>query len=394
MPQIHVATFAFTVEAVVLMGRTAHGNLFSRPTAADRAVAARALERFGISHSSERPYTMISGGERQLALLARALAQEPQFIVLDEPTASLDFGNQGKVMREIRALAAAGHGVLFTTHDPNHAMRAADRAFLLRDGTRIAEGAIGAVLNRAQLEVLYGAPVETITDRGGQDRVSARLNKGIGMATIKVMSAGAVEGPVSELAPEFTRTTGHEVELSFNTVGAHRERFVQGEKTDVIILSFPAIEALEKEGRLVAGSRADLGRASCGVAVRDGMMMPNIATVEAFKRMLHNAGSIAANDPAHGGSSGIYLADLLKRMGIYDEVKPKLVLCKTGRECALARIRGEAEIGITFTSEFIPVAGHARGRHIAQGDRICERLRRCDRQDGGDGAGQGVSVAF
>ena len=77
---------------------------------------------------------MISGGERQLVLLARALAQEPQFIVLDEPTASLDFGNQGKVMREIRALAAAGHGVLFTTHDPNHAMRAADRAFLLRDG--------------------------------------------------------------------------------------------------------------------------------------------------------------------------------------------------------------------------------------------------------------------
>lgn len=177
------------------------------------------------------------------------------------------------------------------------------------------------------------------------------------MATIKVMSAGAVEGPVSELAPEFTRTTGPEVELSFSTVGAHRERFVQGEKTDVIILSFPAIEGLEKEGRLVAGSRADLGRASCGVAVRDGMMMPNIATVEAFKRMLHNAGSIAANDPAHGGSSGIYLADLLKRMELYDEVKPKLVLCKTGRECALALIRGEAEIGITFTSEFIAVPG-------------------------------------
>lgn len=168
VPQSHVATFAFTVEAVVLMGRTAHGNLFSRPTAADRAIAARMLERFGIAHLSERPYTMISGGERQLALLARALAQEPQFIVLDEPTASLDFGNQGKVMREIRALAEVGHGVLFTTHDPNHAMRAADRAYLLREGTRIAEGAIGAVLNRAQLEALYGAPVETITDAAGK----------------------------------------------------------------------------------------------------------------------------------------------------------------------------------------------------------------------------------
>ena len=146
------------------MGRTAHGNLFSRPSAADRAIAARILERFGIAHLAERPYTMISGGERQLALLARALAQEPRFIVLDEPTASLDFGNQGKVMREIRELAAAGHGVLFTTHDPNHALRAADRALLLREGTRIAEGAIGAVLKREQLEALYGAPVETITD--------------------------------------------------------------------------------------------------------------------------------------------------------------------------------------------------------------------------------------
>ena len=150
VPQAHVPTFAFTVETVVLMGRTAHGNLFSRPSAHDRMVAARVLEQFGIAQLAPRPYTMISGGERQLVLLARALAQEPQFVVLDEPTASLDFGNQGKVMREIRALAGAGHGVLFTTHDPNHALRAADRAYLLRAGERIAEGAVGAVLTREQ----------------------------------------------------------------------------------------------------------------------------------------------------------------------------------------------------------------------------------------------------
>src|SRR6516162_1430532 len=164
VPQSHVSTFAFTVEAVVLMGRTAHGNIFSRPTAGDRAIAVRMLERFGVGHLRERPYTMISGGERQLVLLARALAQEPQFVVLDEPTASLDFGNQGKVMREIRTLAGAGHGILFTTHDPNHALRAADRAYLLRAGERIAEGAVGVVLTRERLEDLYGAPVEKLTD--------------------------------------------------------------------------------------------------------------------------------------------------------------------------------------------------------------------------------------
>jgi iron complex transport system ATP-binding protein len=164
VPQVHVGTFAFTVETVVLMGRSAHGNLFSAPSAHDRAVAHASLARFGIDALSQRPYTEISGGERQLVLLARALAQEPQFIVLDEPTASLDFGNQGKVMREIKALAASGHGVLFTTHDPNHALRAADRAYLLREGTRIAEGPVTDVLSREQLEALYHAPVERLTD--------------------------------------------------------------------------------------------------------------------------------------------------------------------------------------------------------------------------------------
>jgi iron complex transport system ATP-binding protein len=167
VPQVHIGTFAFTVETVVLMGRVAHGNLFSRPSAHDHAIAAAALDRFGIGHLAQRPYTMISGGERQLALLARALAQEPSFVVLDEPTASLDFGNQGKVMGEIRALAASGHGVLFTTHDPNHALRAADRAYLLRDGTRIAEGPVKTVLTRAQLETLYRAPVEQIMAPSG-----------------------------------------------------------------------------------------------------------------------------------------------------------------------------------------------------------------------------------
>jgi iron complex transport system ATP-binding protein len=164
VPQSHQATFAFTVETIVLMGRTAHRSLFSRPTPSDHAMAARSLERFGIAHLRDRPYTMISGGERQLALLARALAQEPRFIVLDEPTASLDFGNQGKVMREIRSLAASGHGVLFTTHDPNHALRAADRAYLLRDGARIVDGPVGSVLTCEQLTALYGAPVEQVTD--------------------------------------------------------------------------------------------------------------------------------------------------------------------------------------------------------------------------------------
>jgi iron complex transport system ATP-binding protein len=164
VPQVHSGTFAFTVETVVLMGRTAHGSLFARPSAHDRDVTMRALERFGIAALAERPYTEISGGERQLVLLARALAQEPRFIVLDEPTASLDFGNQGKVMREIRALADGGLGVLFTTHDPNHALRAAHRAYLLRAGECLADGPVAEILTGERLEALYRAPVQTLSD--------------------------------------------------------------------------------------------------------------------------------------------------------------------------------------------------------------------------------------
>ena len=174
---------------------------------------------------------------------------------------------------------------------------------------------------------------------------------------IKVMSAGAVEGPVHELTPHFTQATGHEAELIFNTVGALKDRFAGGEQTDVIILSVPAIEALQQAGQLITGSRTDLGRATCGVAVRDGLMMPDISTPEAFQRALTNAQSIGANDPAHGGSSGIYLAELLDRLGITASLKPKMVLGKTGREVALLVATGQAELGITFTSEFIPVEG-------------------------------------
>ncbi|MBY0530379.1 MAG: ABC transporter ATP-binding protein [Xanthobacteraceae bacterium] len=164
VPQVHTGTFAFTVETVVLMGRTAYGSLFSRPAAKDISVASEMLERLGILHLAQRAYTEISGGERQLVLLARALAQEPRFVVLDEPTASLDFGNQGKVLSEIGALTEAGLGVLFTTHDPNHALRAAHRVCLLRAGAIVAEGETKRVLTRNNLEALYGAPVLPVED--------------------------------------------------------------------------------------------------------------------------------------------------------------------------------------------------------------------------------------
>jgi iron complex transport system ATP-binding protein len=162
VPQDHAGAFAFTVDDWVLMGRTAHASGLGRPSAQDRAAVAAALARMGIAALADRPVTQLSGGERQLALIARALAQQARLLVLDEPTASLDFGHQGRVMRELRRLAADGLGVLFTTHDPNHARRFADDALLIRDGRTLASGPVATVIDRAQLERLYGAPVEQV----------------------------------------------------------------------------------------------------------------------------------------------------------------------------------------------------------------------------------------
>jgi len=105
-----------------------------------------------------------------MALIARALAQASPLLIMDEPTASLDFGNQGKVMREIRRLADVGLAVLFTTHDPNQAARFADQALLIRDGSIQAHGPVGQVLGRERLEALYGSAVEEIEDREGRGR--------------------------------------------------------------------------------------------------------------------------------------------------------------------------------------------------------------------------------
>jgi iron complex transport system ATP-binding protein len=167
VPQSQQATFGFVALDMVLMGRTAHQGLLARPSAHDRDVALAALQRLGIAHLAEQSVHRISGGERQLVLIARALAQEPRAILLDEPTASLDFGNQGRVMHAIRELARQGLAVLFTTHDPNHALRYAHRAALMRDGSLLATGPVRDVIELRALRALYRADVHAVPDAQG-----------------------------------------------------------------------------------------------------------------------------------------------------------------------------------------------------------------------------------
>jgi iron complex transport system ATP-binding protein len=168
VPQGHSGYFAFTVLDFVLMGRTAHLGAFSVPGRKDRELAASVLESLGIGHLSHQPVTQISGGERQLALVARALAQEPGLLVLDEPTASLDFGNQVRVLEKILALAASGISILFATHDPDHAFLASQRALLLAEGRVLEIGAPADVIRPDSLQRLYGVSVEVLPLAGGR----------------------------------------------------------------------------------------------------------------------------------------------------------------------------------------------------------------------------------
>ncbi len=162
VPQAVTGYFPFLVEDVVLMGRTAHLKLFGTPSARDRALAAVAIERMGLAHLASAEYTRISGGERQLVLIARALAQGTPLLVMDEPTASLDFGNQVRVLEQVAALARGGIGILLSTHDPDQAFLCADRVVLLRDGGIHAHGAPAEVVTAANLRALYGVDVNVV----------------------------------------------------------------------------------------------------------------------------------------------------------------------------------------------------------------------------------------
>jgi iron complex transport system ATP-binding protein len=169
VPQQAAGGFDWPVRDLVIMGRSAHAGLLAAPSGADRAAVDAALARLGIAALGERPISQLSGGELQLALIARALVQQSRFVLLDEPTASLDFGNQARVLREIRRLADEdGLGVIFSTHDPNHALRAADDALLLRGGRPIAAGPAAAVIDATRLGALYDTPVQTVLDPGGR----------------------------------------------------------------------------------------------------------------------------------------------------------------------------------------------------------------------------------
>ena len=159
VPQAHVTEFSYSVLDVVLMGRTARLKAFASPGAADERIALDKLSVLGIGELASHDYTKISGGQRQLALIARALAQEAPILVLDEPTASLDFGNQALVLARIRELAGHGFGIVLSTHDPDHALLVGTRVAVIADGGLRAIGPPAEVVTPALLSAIYRTAV-------------------------------------------------------------------------------------------------------------------------------------------------------------------------------------------------------------------------------------------
>ncbi len=174
VPQASSSYFDFTLEEMVLMGRTAHLGTFEAPGSQDRLLAHSALERMGIGALADRPVGAVSGGERQLALIARALATEARALVMDEPTANLDFGNQARVLAHIAALRRFGVSILLCTHDPDSAFQVADRVLLLREGRAVTLAPTEEALTAENLSRLYDIPVHVadVDTPAGRRRIS------------------------------------------------------------------------------------------------------------------------------------------------------------------------------------------------------------------------------
>jgi molybdate transport system substrate-binding protein len=175
-------------------------------------------------------------------------------------------------------------------------------------------------------------------------------------AEIKLLTTGAFKPEVLALVPDFEKQTGHKVTVDNGTAGELKKRIEGGEVFDVAVITPDVVDDLIAKGKIAAGSRVALASVGVGVVVKEGAPKPDVSTVEAFKRALLAAKSVAYIDPASGGSSGIYIDKLLDRLGIADQIRPKAKLKKGGHVADLI-VSGEAELGLHQISEIVAVKG-------------------------------------
>ena len=175
IPQTSEPIFNYTVLDTVLMGTTGTMNVLQRPGTRERETALQSLRQLGIEALAERGISQISGGERQLTLIARALVQNAEILIMDEPTANLDYGNQQRVLKQIRGLTGRGYTVLLSTHNPEHALRYAHRVLALQDGRVLADGPTESVLTPELILRLYGVQATIAATRTASGEVHSLI---------------------------------------------------------------------------------------------------------------------------------------------------------------------------------------------------------------------------
>jgi iron complex transport system ATP-binding protein len=162
IPQYHNVPFNYSVLEMVVMGRISKLGFFSTPTKIDNEKSLEALKRVGIENLASRPFGQLSGGQKQLVLLARALAQEVQTFIMDEPVNGLDYGNQIRLLELIANLAKEGYTFIKTTHYPDHALLISTRVVVMNDAKIIADGKPHDVIHSKMIEDVYGIQAEII----------------------------------------------------------------------------------------------------------------------------------------------------------------------------------------------------------------------------------------
>lgn len=171
VPQSSSLAFPYEAKEVVLMGRVSRLRGGASHSSADKAAAMGAMERLQIAHLADRRYQELSGGEKQMVLVARALAQESQLLVMDEPTANLDYHNQVKILAAIKYLSSQGLSILMTSHYPDHAFLACSKVALMNDGRIVRCGAPDNVVTSENLTELYDTPVRVMYAESGALRI-------------------------------------------------------------------------------------------------------------------------------------------------------------------------------------------------------------------------------
>jgi molybdate transport system substrate-binding protein len=173
---------------------------------------------------------------------------------------------------------------------------------------------------------------------------------------VKVLTSVALTSALDQLAPQYERATGNKLTIGYSLIADIRKRILAGETADVIILSRPVMDELQKEGKFAPGPIVNVAGTAVAVAVRAGAPKPDISSVDALRQTLLAAKSIVYADPAKGGASGVVFAHVIDRLGIAEQLKPKTTLVP-GAQSADVVAKGEAEIGVAQTSEIVPVTG-------------------------------------